>query len=132
MVFPDAEAMAVAILKAGNVCGGRVYSKLPSSSNITWPVAVLYRLGGVPADKRAIDSARIQVDVWGDDKSSARLQAELARRVLHSSESTALGSLAGYISAVTDEVGLTFLPDPETARDRYTFSVIMTTVSYST
>lgn len=125
--LPDAEAMAVASLKAGGVCSGRVYSAVPKQ-NPVWPLAVVQRLGGVPSDRRAIDSARIQVDIWGDTKSDARLEAESARRALHSSEGDSFGSLGGFMAGVEDDMGLTYMQDELTARARYTFTVILTTV----
>ena len=122
--FPDSEAMAIEVLVDANICGGRVYPSVPSDP--TYPVAVVQRLGGIPADRRAIDSPRIQVDVWGNNKREARQAAADARIALHSAEGDTSEAFQGYITGCEDDTGLTWLPDPVTAKDRYTFAVILT------
>lgn len=119
--FPDIEAMMARALRSANVCGGRAYSSIPRDP--TWPLAVVQRLGGSPAVERRLDSASIQVDVYGNNKSEARAQADLARRALHGVEGTSFPTEMGYVTGVVDESGLTWVPDPITNRDRYTFSV---------
>lgn len=121
--FPDVEAMAARALREAGVCGGRAYSSIPG--NPTWPLAVVQRLGGVPPVPRRLDAARIQVDIYGNTKSEARAAADAARLALHRCEGTTFVSEMGYVTGVEDEMGMTFLPDPVTKRDRYTFAVIM-------
>ena len=122
--FPDSEAIASAQLRDQDVCGGRVYSSHPKKDPV-YPLAVVRRLGGVPAVRRRLDAARIQVDVYGNNKSEARAAAEAARLALHRAEGTTFAEFEGHVTGVEDELGLTFLPDPDTARDRYTFSVAL-------
>lgn len=129
-LFPDIEAMAARILRAANVCGGRCYSSIPK--NPVWPLATVKRVGGTPAVERWLDVARIQVDVWGNNKSEARSSADAARLALHNGEGVAYGVDAGFLSGVEDELGLTFLPDPETSRDHYLFVVRMYAHRYTT
>lgn len=121
--FPDVEAMVGSALRAANVCGGRCYSSIPRDP--TWPLAVSQRLGGTPADSRRLDQASIQVDIYGETKSQARLEADKARLALHNVEGDLFYTQMGYITAVVDSSGLTFLPDPLTNRDRYTFTVLV-------
>lgn len=121
--FPDIEAIAAQALRDAGVCGGRAYSSVPA--NPTWPLAVIRRLGGVPSVERWLDSARIQVDVYGANKSQARAEADSARRALHNAEGTTFATQAGYVTGVEDELGLSFIPDPTTMRDRYIFSVLV-------
>lgn len=124
--FPDAEALAALILKSANVCGGRIYSSRPKT--VVLPLVVVQRVGGVPENGRSIDTPRIQCDVWGSNKSEARREAEAARVALHAAAGSIISlSLLGYVCGVVDETGLTWLPDPVTKEDRYTFSVLMTT-----
>lgn len=121
--FPDIEAMAARALRTAGVCGGRAYSSIPRSP--TWPLVVVQRLGGSPLVERRLDQARIQVDVYGNSKSEAREEADLARVALHGVEGTSFPTEMGFITAVEDESGMTFLPDTITGRDRYTFAVLV-------
>jgi len=82
--FPDAEAMTIKVLKDAGICSGRVSSSRPAT--VILPLCIVQRLGGIPVDRTAIDSPRIQVDVWAANKSTARLQAEMARRAIHEAE----------------------------------------------
>lgn len=121
--FPDVEAMANKALRTANVCGGRVYSSIPRTP--TWPLVVVQRLGGSAAIERRLDQARIQVDVYGENKSQARAEADKARLALHAAEGIAFTTEMGFITGVLDESGLTWMPDPVTNRDRYTFGVLI-------
>lgn len=125
VTFPDAEAMAATILKSRGICSGRVYSSRPKV--VILPLAVVQRLGGIPKEPRSIDHPRIQVDIWGSNKSEARREAENARRALFKAQGEIFATLGGYLSAVEDETGITWLPDPETMEDRYIFGVLLTT-----
>lgn len=126
--FPDSEAIASKILRDAGICSGRVYSSIPKKG-VVWPLAVVKRVGGTPTDRRALDTPRIQVDIWGENKAQARDEAEAARVALHSAEGTTFTELAGRVTGVEDDLGLQFLPDPETARDRYFFAVRLSTRS---
>jgi len=128
--FPDIEAMIRSALADANVAGGRVYSSVPARP--TYPLVQVQRLGGLPAVERRLDRARIQIDVWGNSKSEAFDIAETARLVAHEAEATAFGEWHGFITAVEDELGMTFLPDPETNRDRYVFAVAVYAASFVT
>lgn len=121
--FPDIEAMAARALREAGVCSGRAYSSIPG--NPTWPLAVIQRLGGVASVERHLDQASIQVDIYGNNKSEARLEADRARLALHAAEGSSFATEHGFITGVEDSSGLTFLPDPETTRDRYTFTVLV-------
>lgn len=119
---PDAEAIVSKALRDAGVCGGRVYSSIPKK-NPVYPLATVKRLGGNPLPY--VDQARIQVDVWGENKAQARDESDAARVAAHSLEGTTSTEFTANVSAVRDELGLTFLPDPDTARDRYLFTVIV-------
>lgn len=123
--FPDSEAMAARALRDAGVCGGRAYSSIPRTP--VWPLAVVQRLGGSSVVERRLDQASIQVDVYGNSKSEARAEADKARRALHLAEGTSFPTEMGFLTGVEDQSGLTFLPDPVTNRDRYTFSVYVYT-----
>jgi len=118
--FPNIEAMAGAVMRAALTCG--VYSSIPKTP--TWPLVTYKRIGGVPAIRQRLDRARIQVDVWGTSQTVAFNLATLARVALLGMEGQTYSSpVAGFVSAVDDDLGLIWLPDPVTARDRYIFGV---------
>lgn len=120
--FPDIEAIAARALRDAGVCGGRCYGRIPAD-NPTYPVATVTRLGGTPSIERWLDSARIQVDVWGEDRAELRSEADDARLALHDAEGTSFAAESGFVTSVQDEMGLTFLPDVESGLSRYTFAV---------
>lgn len=128
--FPDTEAMCARAMRTANVCNGRVYSSVPR--NPTWPLAIVKRLGGIPAVERRLDSSRIQIDVFGNNKSEARMWCDAARVALHEMEGTAFPNEGGYVTGVLDELGMIFVPDPDTARDRYILGVRVLAHSYTT
>ena len=128
--FPDIEAMVRSALADANVAGGRVYSSVPARP--TYPLVTVKRLGGLPAVERRLDRARIQIDAWGNNNAEAFDIAEAARLAAHEAEATAFGEFHGFITGVEDELGMTFLPDPETNKDRYVFAVAVYATSYVT
>lgn len=118
LAMPDVEAAASQILRDA---GHRAYSSIPNGP--TYPLLVVTRIGGVPAERHKLDAARIQVDAWGNNKGEARDLADLARRLIHQAEGTFITDHDCQITGVEDELGLSFLPDPKTKRDRYVFTV---------
>lgn len=119
-VFPDAEAIVRTGLADALACG--VYSSVPKSPS--YPLVTVQRVGGLPAERHRLDSARIQIDVWGTSKSEAQDIAQQARTAVHQMEGSGFTDpVTGFITGVEDSLGLAFLPDPETARDRYTFGL---------
>jgi hypothetical protein len=123
--FPDAEALVAHAIRTG-VAGSRVYSSVPNDP--TYPLVTVRRIGGTPMERHRWDEARIQIDVWGTSKSEAFDLAQAARQAAHAMEgvtySTGAGApAAAFVSAVDDDLGLTFLPDTPTGRDRYIIGV---------
>lgn len=129
-VFPDAEAVVSIALRTAPLISGldsRVYSSVPKDP--TYPLCTVKRIGGIPRERHALDRAEIQVDVWGNGKGGAADVAALARVKIHELEGTTLthADLPNpvFITAVQDTLGLMWLPDVETARDRYIFGVTL-------
>jgi hypothetical protein len=125
-VFPDLEAVARKKLADANITNlsTRVYSSVPG--NPTYSLATVRRIGGIPVEKHRLDRANIQVDVWGTSKSVAQDIAQAARAALHDLEGTKVTDpVTAFVSSVQDSLGLTWLPDPQTGKDRYTFAVYM-------
>jgi hypothetical protein len=123
--FPDTEAIASTALHAAGI---RAYSSIPA--NPIYPLVTVKRMGGIPQDKRALDRSNLQIDVWGNSKSECRDLALAARLVLMSLEGTTSSDFNGTVTAVEDSQGLFWLPDQETKRDRYIFSVTMFAKQY--
>lgn len=123
---PDMEAVAAVTIRTAAISGlgTRVYSSIPT--NPTWPLVTVQRIGGIPAVREYLDTANLQVDVWGNSKSEARDIAARARVVLLSIAGTLVTTpVRAWISAVEDALGLSWQPDPITGRDRYIFGVLM-------
>lgn len=128
--FPDFEAVASAALRNAAIdgIGEHVYSSVPAKATEKklYPLLTVKRIGGVPPNRRALDSANIQVDAWGNTKSEAHDAAVKARLALMQLEGTAVTDpVDAYISGVSDSLGLNWSPDPETGRDRYVFAVYL-------
>jgi len=130
-VFPDSEALVGAALREASIAviGDRWYSSIPKTP--TYPVGTYHRFGGIPTNRLRLDFSRIQIDVWGTSKSEARDIAAEARAVVHAMEGESFTITGGwpddaFVTAVADDLGLLWLPDPDTARDRYTFGVALT------
>lgn len=126
--FPDAEAIAIAVLTDADVCEGRVYGELPAA--LTLPAALVSRIGGIAVERHRLDSASIQVSIWGPSKEAAHDAATAARTALHEAEGTTVsyGDGSGFVTAVADTTGLQYAADPAADyRHRYVFGVSLFT-----
>ena len=121
--YPDFEAI---VRKKIADAGYRAYSSVPNSP--TWPIAVVMRAGGYVAVRGYLDSARIQIDVWGGakgdaspvSKSTIQDMAQDIRLQLQRLEHTKVTNnpVSAWITAVEDG-NMQWLPDQDTGRDRY-------------
>lgn len=129
--FPDAEAVVSWVLREADIegLGDRVYSSIPNTP--TYPLIVVRRIGGVPAEIHHLDRARIQIDVWGEPATGGKGQAHDiaadARVAVLEAEGQRIASppapIGAFVTSVEDDLGLMFQPDPNTGRDRYLFGV---------
>lgn len=121
LTFADAEALVSEELRDANIpdLARRVYSSVPASP--TYPLVTVQRLGGIPPERRYLDAAYLQVEAWGNSKSQAHDIAADARVILLELEDRQLPE--AVCTAARDALGLTWMPDPETHRDRYVFAV---------
>lgn len=121
-LLPDAELWAVNALRASAdlaaLTGIRVYTSIPADP--TYPLVRVTRIGGVPTIRQHLDVARLQIDAWGTTKFEARTVAATAQAVLHA---TVGAHDEGVVTAVEDDLGMSWQPDPETDRPRYLFGV---------
>ena len=123
-LFPDSEAVAVTYLRSRNELDVTVTTDLHG-----WRAGdrrvVLSRSGGVPSLAFRIDNPRLDVDAFAATKEAAHDLAQLVRVALHdlpTGDHTALGAV---VVDVRDDVGLTYLPDPDTNAPRYVFAVVL-------
>lgn len=129
--FPDAEAFVAWAIRTAAISGvGGVYSSLPKTP--PYPVVVVGRIGGIPVERHRIDAPSIQIDVWGGDQSTAHDIAQAARAAVHECEGGSFGvtddcPVKITVTAVEDTLGLSFIPDPMTFRDRYIFGLRLVT-----
>lgn len=123
-ILPDAELLAVTALRAdadlAAIVDTRVYTSIPAEP--TFPLVRVVRVGGIPEIRQHLDVARLQVDAWGATKFEARTAAATAQAVLH----RLVGSHdEGVVTAVVDDLGLSWQPDAETGQPRYTLGVAL-------
>jgi hypothetical protein len=132
-VFPDSEYLAVQVLKAeegsgklfGNP-GPRIGTKLPTEPDWTKGVIQVQRVGGIPTERRRLDHANIQVDVWHENKADAHDIAQIARAVLHRGEGKKYSTPAAVLTGVEDALGMHWQFDQINLKPRYTFAVYFT------
>lgn len=99
--------------------GTRVYGfDLPADP--TYPAVRLTRIGGAADFEGHIDSAVVQVDVFGTTRTDATDAMEAVRQSLH-----AMAGIFGsdVVSKVVELTGPGWLPDPRTDRPRWTWDV---------
>lgn len=135
-LLPDAELIAVGILRASSdldsLINNRVYTAIPAQA--TYPLIRVIRIGGLPTIRQHLDVARLQIEAWAgilDDPTIATTAKGAARQVAASAQAAlhaAIGSHdAGVVTAVEDDLGLSWQPDPDTNRARYLFGVALHT-----
>jgi hypothetical protein len=123
--FPDCEAViAYAIRNAGITDLDGAYSSVPKDPPDNY--VVVTRLGGQPLERHHLDQARIQLDCWAVSSTVAHDIAQAARVAVMALEGTTVHDpVDAFITAVDDALGLTFLPDPDTGKDRYVLSLLV-------
>lgn len=129
--FPDAEAFVTWAIRDASIAGlGGVHTSMPK--NPTDNVAIVGRVGGIPVERHRLDAPSIQVDVYGTNQATAHDIAAEARAAIHRLEGGAFGADVGcpveiVVTMVEDSLGLAFIPDPTTSKDRYIFGVRLVT-----
>ena len=131
--LPDLEAVVSVAIRDATIGGLEgVYSSIPAKSP-QYPLITVKRIGGTPSVRSYLDTARIQIDVWGGVKGDGPGQptksdildiSQAARiAVLELEGETVDDPVDVFVSAVEDASGLMWLPDPTTGRDRYSFAM---------
>ena len=131
MTMVDVEALLSQYLRSQSevaaFVGQRIYTDLPADK--TFPLVRLWRIGGVPKISRPLylDTAHIQIDVWGGSKATAMdttnaIREELAK-IVDDDPVQPLGVVCGVRFGP-----VAYLPDEsfEKAKPRYTQDVTVT------
>ena len=122
-VFPDSEAVAVVWLRA-KLDGVAVTTDLNG-----WRAGdervVVTRIGGTPSIAYRVDNPRLDVDCYAASKAAAHDLAQIVSAQLHDLPEGDHSALGAVVSHVRDDVGLQFLPDPDTRAPRYLFTVAL-------
>lgn len=101
-----------------------ISTELPT--NAVLPRIRLNRAGGVTSPEGWLDAPRVAIDCWGNTKEEAWNLASTCLPVLLTR--LAGGTFeGGVITNVRSELGITWAPDPDTDKPRYTFTVVITT-----
>ena len=101
------------------IVGSRVSTELQAR-----PCVKLQRLGGVPARAQHLDRARTQVETYASNRGGARDLAARCQAALHAMPDTS--HPLGVVTAVVDEMGLTWSPDPDLQdAPRFVFAVLV-------
>lgn len=124
VVLPDAVVVVRAYLlsraEVTAVVSSRISSQFPGTP--VYPLATVQRFGGVSTERR-LDSASIQVDVWGSDEASASTAARTIHGALVAAKNYVHSS--GVLLGCSEELGLSWQPDTNypTPQPRFVFSV---------
>jgi hypothetical protein len=124
-LLPDVQKLVRTYLLTLTDITSLVGTRVTTRSRGEFPELVLQRIGGIPSVRQRLDSARIQVDSYGNTEGEASRLARVARTALH--------LMPGYVSdvavctGVDDDLGLAWIPDttrkPETPR--FIFGVVI-------
>lgn len=124
-LLPDVPKLARAWLLAQTDLTSLVGTRITTRSKGEFPEVVLQRIGGIPSIRRRLDSARIQVDCYGNTEGEASRTARVARTALHLMEGYA--SDLAVCTGVEDDLGLAWIPDTtrEPPTPRFLFGVVI-------
>ena len=119
LVTPDVEAAAVSWLRTGlGALADKVATKVPK----TMP-ARMVRVSATGGARRdvATDMAQVTVECWGPDEPEASLMARTAQGIMFSAAAMTAGAV--FVRKVETVGGVQSLPDPDTNKPRYLFTV---------
>lgn len=114
----DVELLVVTYLAAHTDIDAPVSTALPKTP--TFPHLTVFRVGGIAGYPGWLGVAHLQVDAWGTTKAGASLLARTALAALREMPGVHAG---GVVTAVEQNLGLTWSPDELSNQSRYVFGV---------
>ena len=128
----DAEELAIKYLleqiEVTDVFGQRIGTQIPpgTGSQGDGLRAVINRVGGVPNIEQWLDNPRLQVRVYANrnpnQRNAARAGAALIQAWLHQLRVDSVRP-EGVVTDCRDNIGLQWLPDPDTGRPGFMFEL---------
>lgn len=124
-LLPDVQRMTREYLLHQTELTSLVGQRVFTTSKGVFPEVKLQRIGGLPSIRQRLDSARIQVDCYGNTEGEASRTARIARMLLH--RMAGYKSTLGVCTGVDDDLGIQWLPDTsrEQASPRFIFGVVI-------
>ncbi|MET9140576.1 hypothetical protein [Streptomyces parvulus] len=117
VVFPDAELVAVTILRAGLDAAATVGTEWPDDllQKITGGVVSVTRGGGAVVQRYVTEDVTLDIDILAADKGQAHDLAQLARAHLRAAEGSTVDGAQIYTVADVSLIWLPYEPSAETA-----------------
>lgn len=116
VVFPDAELVAVTVLRAALDAGTYVGTEWPPglAEKLQAGVVSVTRGGGATVQRFVTEDVTLDIDVLAADKGQAHDLAQFVRAHLRAAEGTTAGGAQIYTVADVSLIWLPYQPDPET------------------
>ena len=117
VVFPDAELVAVTVLRTALEAGVTVGTEWPEdlAAAVTTGVVSVTRVGGATVQRFVTEDVTLDIDVLAAEKGQAHDLAQLARAYLRAAEGTTVDGAQIYSVADISLPWLPYQPDAETA-----------------
>lgn len=115
-VFPDAELVAVTVLRTALAAGTNIGTEWPADlpSKLTAGVVSVTRGGGAVVQRNVLEDVTLDIDVLAAGKGQAHDLAQLVRANLRAAEGTTVDSAQIYTVADVSLIWLPYQPDAET------------------
>ncbi|WP_217545568.1 hypothetical protein [Streptomyces sp. GbtcB6] len=116
VVFPDAELVAVTVLRAALDAGVTVGTEWPEdlAAEVKTGVVSVTRGGGATVQRFVTEDVTLDIDVLAAEKGQAHDLAQLARAHLQAAEGTSVDGAQIYSVADISLVWMPYQPDAET------------------
>ncbi|MFJ2515622.1 hypothetical protein ACIPEL_36395 [Streptomyces griseoviridis] len=117
VVFPDAELLAVTVLRAALPAGTRVGTEWPDGlpAAVRQGVVSVTRGGGAVVQRDVLEDVTLDIDILAAEKGETHDLAQLVRAHLRAAQGTRVDGAQIYAVTDTSLIWLPYLPDAETA-----------------